>query len=109
MKKSLIVFTTIISLSLLPLQSFAAKGGEKGPDDRAYERASDNASFKRDGKHKDKYERHDSDDGKKDKKKKHKDRDDRESDDRDKRRHRDNSDNDDAGPDKRRERRDAEY
>jgi hypothetical protein len=40
-----------ISLSVLltPLSSSAAKGGEKGPADQAWERANDKARFKRDG------------------------------------------------------------
>ena len=44
-----ILATLLIGLPLLtaPLQVFAAKGGEPGPSDRAWERASDNASFKR--------------------------------------------------------------
>jgi hypothetical protein len=39
-----------ISLSVLltPLSSSAAKGGEKGPADQAWERANDKARFKRD-------------------------------------------------------------
>ena len=42
------VITTTLILAL-PLQSFAAKGGEKGPSDRAWEHADENASFKREG------------------------------------------------------------
>ena len=44
-----LIATLLISLPLLaaPLQVSAAKGGEPGPSDRARERASDNASFKR--------------------------------------------------------------
>jgi len=51
-----------LSIVCLPMQSFAAKGGEKGPSDQAYERASDNASFKREGGKPGKEEyRHDND------------------------------------------------
>ena len=44
-----ILTTILISLSLVcvPLTAAADKGGSKGPSDRAYERANDNASFKR--------------------------------------------------------------
>jgi hypothetical protein len=44
-----ILTTILFSLSLIctPLTAAADKGGNKGPSDRAYERASDNASFKR--------------------------------------------------------------
>ena len=70
MKRILIAFITSVAVLLLPLQSIAGKGGEKGPSDRAYERANDNASFKRGGddddygrhKHRDRYdEAHDQD------------------------------------------------
>ena len=44
MKRTLITIVTVISLLLIPLQSFAAKGGDKGPGGKAY----DNASFNRD-------------------------------------------------------------
>ena len=49
MRIRLVALLTILSIACLPMQSYAAKGGEKGPSDRAYERASDNASFKREG------------------------------------------------------------
>lgn len=77
MLRKLITLLAAMALASLSLQSLAAKGGEKGPSDRAYERASDNASFKRgrdydddaaddDGrkKHKDKKKDRDDDDGK---------------------------------------------
>jgi hypothetical protein len=59
-----ILTTILISLSLVcvPLTAAADKGGSKGPSDRAYERANDNASFKRG----DDYDKHYK--GKKDKK-----------------------------------------
>jgi len=47
MLRKLITLLATMALASLSLQSLAAKGGEKGPSDRAYERASDNASFKR--------------------------------------------------------------
>lgn len=55
MKKLLTALLAALPLLWLPLDSNADKN--KGPSDRAYERANDNASFKRD------------DDSKKDKKK----------------------------------------
>jgi Skp family chaperone for outer membrane proteins len=72
MLRKLITLLTAMALASLSLQSLAAKGDEKGPSDRAYERASDNASFKRDRdydadgrkKHKDKKKDRDDDDGK---------------------------------------------
>ena len=70
MIKHLLALLTALTLTCLSPGLLAAKGGEKGPGDRAYEHASDNASFKRDGKHKDE------DHKKKDKKKKHKNHDD---------------------------------
>ena len=45
MKRTLITIVTVISLLLIPLQSFAAKSGDKGPGGKAYDNASDNASF----------------------------------------------------------------
>jgi hypothetical protein len=66
MKKLLISLLAILPLLLLlPLDCYADK--DKGPSDRAYDKANDNASFKRDDddddhkKKKDK-EKHDSDD-----------------------------------------------
>ena len=99
MLKKLLTLLTAIAISSLSLQSLAAKGGEKGPSDRAYERASDNASFKRD--------RYDDDgDKKKHKKKdKNKDRDDDDDDDRNRDRDRDRDhDDDDDKRDKKKQR-----
>jgi Skp family chaperone for outer membrane proteins len=70
MLRKLITLLTAMALASLSLQSLAAKGDEKGPSDRAYEHASDNASFKRDRdydadgrkKHKDKDKKKDRDD-----------------------------------------------
>ena len=45
MKKLLISLLAILPPLLLPLDSYADK--DKGPSDRAYDRANDNASFKR--------------------------------------------------------------
>ena len=70
MKKLLTTLLTILPLLLVPLEGYADK--DKGPSDRAYDRASDNASFKRDDdkkKHKKKHK--DDDDYKKKKKNKH--------------------------------------
>ena len=87
MLKKLLTLLTAIAIAGLSMQSLAAKGGEKGPGDRAYEQASDNASFKRD--------RHDNDDDKKEHKKKDKDRDgDDDGDDKKKNKDRDNDDDD---------------
>ena len=47
MKRTLTTCLAVFSL-LLPLQPFAARGGEADPGDKAYEHASDKASFKRD-------------------------------------------------------------
>jgi len=80
MIKKLLTIFAALALASPSLQSLAARGGEKGPSDRARERASDNASFKRDGGHEDPYAVHDSDSGKNDKDKKHKDREDSDSD-----------------------------
>ena len=74
MKPSIALISILLAIAL-PAQILAAKGGEKGPSDRAWERANDNASFKRGEdrpgkghykekkKHKDSYddERHDRD------------------------------------------------
>jgi hypothetical protein len=46
MKKLLICLLSLLPLLLLPLDSNADK--DKRPSDRAYEKANDNASFKRD-------------------------------------------------------------
>ena len=74
MKKLLICLLSLLPLLLLPLDSSADK--DKGPSDRAYEKANDNASFKRDKKDKDKKKNKyrdddddDDDDHRKDKKK----------------------------------------
>lgn len=88
MLKKLLTLLSVIAIAGLSMQALAAKDGEKGPSDRAYERASDNASFKRD--------RDDDDDGKKKHKKKYKakDRDDDDDKDRDRDRDRDDDDKD---------------
>ena len=102
MLQKLITLLTAMALASLSLQTLAARAGEKGPSDRAYEQAGDNASFKRDrhpdndrnkdGKKHKKKDRHDDDDDrhhdkdrkkdeKKDKKKdRHDDDDDRDRD-----------------------------
>ena len=49
MRNTLVTLLATLFLACLPMQSYAAKGGEKGPSGKAYERASDNASFKREG------------------------------------------------------------
>ena len=72
MKKLLISLLAILPLLLLPLDSYADK--DKGPSDRAYDRANDNASFKR-GDDKKKHKNKD-DDHKKKKDKKNYDDDD---------------------------------
>jgi FtsZ-interacting cell division protein ZipA len=97
MLKRLLTLLTVIAIAGLSMQALAAKDGEKGPGDRAYERASDNASFKRD--------RYDDDDGKKKHKKKNKakDRDDDDDKDRDRDRDRDHDD-DDKDRDKKKQR-----
>lgn len=59
MKKFLISLLAILPLLLLPLDSYADK--DKGPSDRAYDRANDNASFKR-GDDKKKHKNKDDDD-----------------------------------------------
>ena len=90
MKRILIALITSMAVLLLPLHVLAGKGGEKGPGDRAYERANDNASFKRGG-HDDDYDRH-----------QHRDRhDDHDDDDRDhdRDRDRDRDHDDDERPD----------
>jgi hypothetical protein len=83
MKKRLICLLSLLPLLLLPLESSADK--DKRPNDRAYEKANDNASFKRDDdkkKHEKKNKKNagdkkhdkDDDDGKDKKKEKKKDR-----------------------------------
>ena len=59
MKKLLISLLAILPPLLLPLDSYADK--DKGPSDRAYDRANDNASFKR-GDDKKKHKNKDDDD-----------------------------------------------
>lgn len=77
MLKKLITLLTAMALASLSLQTLAARGGEKGPSDRAYEQAGDNASFKQDRDHDNDRNK----DGKKDKKKdRHDDDDDRDRD-----------------------------
>ena len=73
MKKLLISLLAILPLLLLPLDSYADKN--KGPSDRAYDRANDNASFKR-GDDKKKHKNNDDDHKKKKDKKKYDDDDD---------------------------------
>ena len=70
MKKLLISLLTLLPLLLIPLDSYADK--DKGPSDRAYDRANDNASFKRDDDDDDDHKKKD----KKKNKKKHDDDDD---------------------------------
>jgi hypothetical protein len=62
MKRLLICLLSLLPLLLLPLDSSADK--DKRPSDRAYERANENASFKRDDddKQKKKSKHHDDDD-----------------------------------------------
>jgi hypothetical protein len=82
MKNFLISLLAILPLLLLPLDSYADK--DKGPSDRAYDRANDNASFKRGddkNKHKNKNDDDDDDDDHKKKKDKEKHDDDDDDDD----------------------------
>ena len=67
MKKFLISLLAILPLLLLPLDSYADK--DKGPSDRVYDRANDNASFKRSDDKKKHQNKNDDDDDHKDKKK----------------------------------------
>ena len=53
MTKQFLAILAALSILLLPLHSYADKGG-KGPSDQAQKNASDNASFNRDNKDKDK-------------------------------------------------------
>jgi Ni/Co efflux regulator RcnB len=46
--KTFIAMLVIVCFTAAPMTSFAAKGGQKGPDDNAYKHANDNAKFKRD-------------------------------------------------------------
>jgi Ni/Co efflux regulator RcnB len=48
--KTFIAMLVIVCFAAAPMTSFAAKGGQKGPDDNAYKHANDNAKFKRDAK-----------------------------------------------------------
>ena len=48
MKKTALMISSLLILAL-PLQAHAAKGGEKGPSDSAWEHANENAKFKREG------------------------------------------------------------
>jgi len=48
MKKAFMILSVLGLTVLFALPVYAAKGGKKGPSDRAYEKANDNASFKRD-------------------------------------------------------------
>ena len=70
MKKLLISLLTLLPLLLIPLDSYA--DNDKGPSDRAYDKANDNASFKRDDDDDDDHKKKD----KKKDKKKHDDDDD---------------------------------
>lgn len=45
--KAIFFIILAIFVAIAPVTSYAAKGGKKGPSDKAYEKASDNASFKR--------------------------------------------------------------
>ena len=47
--KTVIVLLVAVCFVAAPLTTFAGKGGTKGPSAKAYEKADDNASFKRDG------------------------------------------------------------
>jgi len=73
MSNKFIAILTVLSFLLLPLHSYADKGG-KGPADQAQQNANDNASFKRDGDKQDndkpKKDRKQNKDKKKDKDKK---------------------------------------
>ena len=104
MQKTALMISSLLILAL-PLQAHAARGGEKGPGDSAWEHANENAKFKREDeklkKDKHKKEKH-SHDGEDDHK--HDRRDDREDgyrrdrdSDRDGRRDRDNDDSDREG------------
>jgi E3 ubiquitin-protein ligase RBBP6 len=91
MKKILISLLSMLPLLLLPLDANADK--DKGPSDRAYDRANDNASFKRDDdekKHKKKDKKDD-----KDHKVKKKDKDDRDDEDKKKDKKKDKKDDKD--------------
>ena len=48
MRKTLVALLAALFIASLSVQTYAAKDGAKGPSGKAYERASDNASFKRD-------------------------------------------------------------
>jgi Ni/Co efflux regulator RcnB len=47
--KTFIAMLVIACFAAAPMTSFAAQGGNKGPDANAYKHANDNAKFKRDG------------------------------------------------------------
>ena len=47
--KRIITILVIACFVLAPITATAGRGGKKGPDDSAYEHASDKAKFKRDG------------------------------------------------------------
>ncbi len=84
MKRLLICLLSLLPLLLLPLDSSADKN--KGPSDRAYDKANDNASFKRDNndKHKKKNKYYDDDDDHRKDKKKNKNKDKKKDKDKDK-------------------------
>lgn len=46
--KKVIAMLVVFCFLGVPMSSFAAKGGKKGPAGKAYEKADDNAKFKRD-------------------------------------------------------------
>jgi hypothetical protein len=47
--KSFIAMLVIVCFAVAPMTALAAQGGKKGPNAKAYEKADDNAKFKRDG------------------------------------------------------------
>ena len=90
MTKNLLAILAALSILLMPLHSYAEKGG-KGPSDQAVKNASDNASFNRDNKDKDKTKDKDKDKKKdKDKDGKNKDDKDKNKNDKDKKKNKDN-------------------
>ena len=88
MKRLLICLLSLLPLLLLPLDSSADKN--KGPSDRAYDKANDNASFKRDNndKHKKKNKYYNDDDDHRKDKKKNKNKDKKKDKDKDKKKDR---------------------
>jgi hypothetical protein len=47
--RTFIAVMVVVCFVMTPMPSFAAKGGKKGPDDKAYIKADENAKFKREG------------------------------------------------------------